>query len=332
MKLGILGAGGIVPFHLKALQSVGFIPTFIGATSQSTNARRLSQEFDIPQVLDSANDVIDYISRVDSLLIATSSNLLYYYLKLLKPFKVPMLIEKPVFTNFDQLQDFKFINELDPYVMIGYNRRFYESVIEFRRDFYKNPGGQLDFVVPEMSSTLISDFLIVRDTLINNTVHMLDLLLDLIPIEIENCRINVMWTSEQVVSVEISTKVNSTKLNFNVFFSVPDNYSVRFRTNGLLLELRPLEVYRKYEGISVIEPSASFPIRTYQPKLTKEVISKSEYAQYGSIKPGFLGQALEFRNFVNTGRRKSSASMHQAASVSSLAFKLIDAILSQKPS
>ena len=74
----------------------------------------------------------------------------------------------------------------------------------------------------------------------------------------------------------------------------PSNFSIKFHSEGLLIELLPLEVATVYEGFKIIEPTKENPIRLYKPKIKDRFFINGESAKF---KPGFLKQT---RNFIET--------------------------------
>ena len=330
MKIGILGAGQIVPYHLTALKSVGFDLQLIGASRNSTNASRLAKQFDIPTVLDSATEILEKIHLIDCLLIATSSPKLFEFLELVAPFDIPVLVEKPVFARREHLLHEHLISRLNSRVQVGYNRRFYESINAFKENVLKVQGGSLAFTIPELSNQESHTLDKSLSTIIENTVHMFDLLFF-----INDCFDPDLFqiTSKSSENLPFSIGFRSQNLlkdiDLKIYFSVPDNYSITFRSPGVLLELKPLEIFRKYRGIEVIEPTSNYPLRSYKPIQELEIVTSMEAIKDRPIKPGFRGQALEFLNFVHTRRLTRGASLLEATQVSRMAFKVVDEITSR---
>jgi len=58
MKLGVVGSGSIVPFHLDALKAVGFTPTVVGTRPGSARTQSLAKKYSIATVADNWSDVI----------------------------------------------------------------------------------------------------------------------------------------------------------------------------------------------------------------------------------------------------------------------------------
>lgn len=95
MKLGIIGAGAIIPFHLDALAAVGFEFSGIAARPNSKRASSIATKYNIPHVFDDFKNLLEM--QIDALLIASASETLLEIWQQTIPMQVPTLIEKPVF-------------------------------------------------------------------------------------------------------------------------------------------------------------------------------------------------------------------------------------------
>jgi predicted dehydrogenase len=324
LRIGILGAGNIVPFHLEALRATGFEFQFIGAKENSLNAERIAQEFRINHVLRSARDFIGHLKEVECLLIATSAKSLFEYLDHVKNIEIPTLIEKPIFMHRSELDHFDGDNILNRKILVGYNRRHYDSIIELKTEIESVKSGHLNIVVPELSTDASAQKPFLTDTILSNTVHVLDLLLFLTGLSVPEIQIEYISTPSDLPRFVLSANKGLLTIRMEIYFFIPDNYRITFRTKGKLIELRPFEIFRKYEGQQIIEPSEHNPIRLYNPYQVKEVVSSTEYSGKKNYKPGFIKQAQEFKNLVNNGQPVDSCSLQEAVEVSRLAFRLLD--------
>jgi predicted dehydrogenase len=332
MKVGIIGAGRIIPFHLQALSAAGFDLSFIAARPNSSSAIKLAREYGISNVLDTRDQILKQTDSVDCLLVAPSSEVLFDFLELLLPIGIPMLVEKPLFRNEHQIAIGETLGALSSKVMIGYNRRFYKSVLQFKTHLQSLSGGFLGITIPELSGLkkeILQDDGVGKraiNTLIDNTVHMLDLLYFLLPnVHFHEKMIRVRGTKDFRL-LEVTSYEREIEVRIEVTFGIPGNYVVCYRGAGLIMELKPLEVYRRYEGLDVVEPTEDFPIRRYVPRLVDETFADLNPHGDVPLKPGFFEQANAFKKFVETGQLNHASSIDEAIRVSKLSLALVKSI------
>ncbi|CAN2169975.1 MviM Predicted dehydrogenases and related proteins [Candidatus Nanopelagicaceae bacterium] len=321
MKLAVIGAGRIVDFHLPALRAAGFELAAISARPNSTNARNLAKKYDISRVFDNSQVLIDQVNDFDALLIASSSETHLDFLLKLRDINIPTLIEKPVFTDSKvehSLFDYRHSEES---IMVGYNRRFYPSVKNFKAKIYQLQGGLLSINVPELSGTKSPSAVEVNSCLRLNTVHIFDLLHFLFPLHNFSKNIYVQGDANSSLSVLIVLQGESFLIDINLTFGAPGNYKFEFRSGSSLVTLNPIERFSEFEGMLIQEPTQSNPVRTYTPRPVS-VTDSSE----STFKPGFLEQANHFFDFANKRKTSGHATIQDAYKVSLFVDDLIKRI------
>jgi predicted dehydrogenase len=92
-RLGVVGSGSIVPFHLDALKAAGFEITNIGSRPGSEKTSALAAKFGA-QALESWQEVV--ASDVDAFLIAPETSVTPEILAAAIETGKPILVEKPV--------------------------------------------------------------------------------------------------------------------------------------------------------------------------------------------------------------------------------------------
>ena len=80
MKIAVIGAGNIIPFHLNALKHSGFEISHLGASLGSSRARKVCEDFKIPNILVNSEDLLAHHKEFDCILLAPRSDLLFEYL------------------------------------------------------------------------------------------------------------------------------------------------------------------------------------------------------------------------------------------------------------
>ena len=108
-------------------------------------------------------------------------------------------------------------------------------------------------------------------------------------------------------------------INFN--WNSPSNFSLSIESLPFKLVLLPFEKYKLYEGMEINEPSISYPVRQYVPKVISE---NNVFNEDKTFKPGFYAQAKEFFDIVNGKSPIHSASLKDAQKASFLAYQIIN--------
>jgi len=290
VRLGVLGAGKIVPFHLDAMLANGFEPHVIGARRGSVNAGNLAIRYGFEHQLEDPMDIFKI--DIDCLLIASPANTLLEYLVAGLKLGLPILIEKPVF-----LEPRDFLIALDsgePKVLVGYNRRFYHSTALLKSIL--NPGhfNSVRAIIPELSwSKERPSIEEVERNLRENTVHVIDLMNFLFKLDENNWSVRKPRGSQRFISLLFNSPVSSGQID--LVFGYPGSYQIQFFSDSSALVLSPLEILQSYDSMTVIEPTELLPIRQYVTQTTPLAnLSEFDY----SYKPGFYLQAKAFRDLV----------------------------------
>ena len=313
-KIGIIGAGKIVPFHIDALRESGFIVSAISATPGSKNVRILAREFKIPRVFDDTLQLVH--SDIDGILIAVSQESLLSVLEDALPSNKKILIEKPVFLDANKsVMDHRFIDN----VMVAYNRRFYATVELLQNRISNSQYGSFHFYIPELSSSPNPSKKSILNTLRGNTVHYFDLINFIF--KSKERRIQILDTGSVFEHFHklVFIDCGNVKGILHITFGSPGNYRLEFQNGSILSSLSPIETYREFDSMIVQEPDAKNPTRRYTP--VNSAYCFSPISEDNRFKPGFLAQSNEFFRFVNGQALMKGATLHdasQAANVSAL--------------
>jgi predicted dehydrogenase len=209
-------------------------------------------------------------------------------------------------------------------ILVGYNRRHYSSTAA-AKDFIQR-ASEVTFhaSIPEASWTTSMPAEKKRDILLSNTVHVLDLLRylcgDLQLGHVAKIDSDGIFSRAAVLA---SKAVSGTAI---ITFGSPSNYFIDLHSNGRSASMRPIEFYREFDSVSVIEPTPELPLRHYVSNQAGEF--KLDQADL-DFKPGFLSQMRELAAMVE-GRTPAthpsefkSATLHDAIAVLELAEALV---------
>jgi predicted dehydrogenase len=322
MKLGVVGAGNIIPFHLKAALQVGFELEGITARDKSVNAQRVANDFNFNNYYPTLTGFIDSANSFDAVLIASQASSLFTVLKSLTKLNIPILIEKPIFVNKSQLGDWESIPNQDK-ILVGYNRRYYKTIQRLKEVIQQNPSARVHFKITELSGQEGINQEMIRDIVVGNTVHMLDLIqFCLGPKALDVRNLESLVKTSDAALFDISDDGLKT---CEILFGYADNYSIEVLVDGKRFVVKPLEAITTYTAMEILSPDAIFPFKRYNPKPSPE---KADTFHEGSDqKPGFLDQYIELSNMTNGGRDKIGARFNDSIIVSKFALEFLDSFL-----
>lgn len=292
MRLALVGCGNIADFHLPAMREAGFDCVSVAGSVNSTRAREFANRHGIKNTYSDPVELIYDSSCWDALLLASPVSTMLDYIKLVAPTGKPILAEKPVALNHEDLTPLRKYQN----VLVAYNRRFYSSV-EYAKNFVDSHADIIIKVsIPEkrIDPDHNIDF---PDRLplssYQNSVHLFDLL-NFLAGKVQWKVASAIYGADKylgVVALGKSTKKFTVQLDS--CFNSPDNFSINIISGDERIELRPIEIARYYKGMQVNEPTEKIPIRTYTPELIDQVVAGGE----GGLKPGFLMQAKNFMRY-----------------------------------
>lgn len=297
-KLLVLGTGPIVPFHLDALRSVGFYFESLYFHTNHTKALQLKKVYGFKGLFNDLEDIGK--QKFDAILLATSAGSLPNIISILWKYRVPILVEKPVSISEEFFKSIP--DENLPITQVGYNRRFYSSVNAFlssKNDFSAKEDTGFIVQVPENSSNQNwnSDQL-SKNTLVN-TIHMIDLLFFLFGKDLKIKSELLNGERGSFTSLTYQMVSDTCKGIFELTNGVPARYNIETYQRGVKLQLKPLEYFRKFNGMRISEPSKEMPVRSYQPQNMDDWKLPPDDTNF---KPGFLNQSRAFYQLCSGGK------------------------------
>ena len=292
-KLGIIGAGAIVRAHVDAAYRAGFTPKSICGRVLSPKAQQISQEFPTIEYCESLESLLE--TDIDALLIAVPPNESIEVLEKAITRGVPILIEKPVALTSAILRDFPKCDTSR--VLVGFNRRHYSSVASFKSRALKLDAGLIKVDLPELSWSSQSNGNLRRKMLLENSVHVLDLI-NYIFGSIEPINVTKISDSDGTNFVALTfTTIRGFIGTLNLSYGTPENVSMKVWSNGLNIELSPLEIYTEFNSILAVPPSDEIPFKRYvkQSQGDWKISSNDQIS-----KPGFIEQYLELKKLLSS--------------------------------
>ena len=283
-RIGIIGSGSIVPYHIEAIQKLDSSVYSIASRPGSKSTLHLANKYNIENVFKTGIDLIRNSKNLDGLILCTPPNVVFEILSYATSLEIPILIEKPGMVESKSLSKYK-----NSSIFFAYNRRFYQTVNSFKKSINGSKGLYCIKIIEDKSCLVNKNLLL--ETIKNNSIHYIDLLHFIYGIfRIGNI---TLLHGEFGFEVEI-IDLNNKKIGyFYIEFGTPSNSSVTFENSELFLALKPLERFSRSNYIAVSEPNEERKIRSYWP-IWRPENHKSEIFEDFRLKPGFELQMKDF--------------------------------------
>lgn len=326
MRLGVVGSGSIIPFHLDAAVAAGFEIAIVGSRQGSDRTPVLAERYGAEAGAD-WHAVLG--ADVDAFLIGPETSATPAILAAAIEVGKPILSEKPGAYASAQLKALAGHANAGQ-ILVGYNRRHYSSTAAAKALVAEATGPNGSGItfhasIPEASWTTSMPAEKKREILLSNTVHVLDLLRYLFG-DLELGHVAKIDGPDGLFSRAAVLAAGVASGTATITFGSPSNYFIDMHTNGRSASMRPIEFYREFDSVSVIEPTPALPLRHYVANQAGEF--KLDQADL-DFKPGFLSQMRELAAMVE-GRTPAthasefkSATLQDAIAVLELAEALV---------
>ena len=226
--------------------------------------------------------------NIDAVVIATPPRITETLLDRVDKRKIFSLIEKPGAINIEALESIIQSQR----IFFGYNRRFYESVAALKTRVEEVEGYFMFNLIEPLFDSLSAR----KECLLNNSVHMFDLIQFLIP----NSHLNYLGGDSLRYLYDICDHNKRSKGTLKLSFGAFRNQSILWDGTKSSITLEPIEEFRLSNAFQTIEPSELHPIRRYKPTTTNMSNSDFISSDY-AFKPGLVNQAREFLAQCNSG-------------------------------
>ena len=318
-RLALIGCGNIAEFHAPAFREAGFDLAAVTSRPGSTRLRPFAEKHQIPLVFDDPASLFEARRQWDAVLIMASTEATMENLMLAVQSDAPVMVEKPVSVHATDLEPL--INKGLP-VLVAYNRRFYRTVREARREVTEGGPVLAHMAIPDSVTTPDhpDDDPGYLDRFFSNSVHGLDMLRYIFgDLRVEHVQRNRNSNGAITALAAILSAGDGSTVQLTANWKAPANFTLTLDRPGHRLELWPFEAGAVYEGMEVVEPTPESPIRSFKPKMIDQV--KLDEWDY-TFKPGFLGQAKAFLALVNGEDTGPAATLDDAHAVLKLAEEL----------
>jgi predicted dehydrogenase len=310
MKFGLIGGGYMAREYMKVLRSQSIDVVAFTTSRINQNSKKFQSDFNIPMHYVSWKKMLQS-EILDGLIVAAPTAATHFIIQDLTNLSLPILIEKPGALN--SLRFSKYRSWKNQSIYFGYNRRFYDSVIEFKK-ISDNSEGFFKFdLIQGLQATKDQ----IRKDLIEVAVHFIDLLNHLIPQNTLTLKISDFTKSNYIFTIRNSEQQICGMFTLN--FGGIRNHSITFEARDIYVQLSPIEKIQIVNSLKEIEPTDKVPIRRYVPHYNEYPGGKIIFSD-SVFKPGLAQQVKEFIAIINEVK----------SPLSSLIAKPIDAFTNLK--
>lgn len=296
LRLAIIGCGNIAKFHIKSFKKLGVNICHCASSLNSKTVSQFAKEHKIKNLWSDPFKLAKASDLWDGLILSSKTESIPKLLDILIKQKKPILVEKPVSIGTKYLKKFK--NSANDLVQVGYNRRYYPTILK-AKEFIDNSKGQIlcKMILPENINNNKNRYKKFRK-IFENSSHGIDLLYYLFgKLKIKHISKIKLNSFDSARSV-ILTNTNKHTCILIVNSNSPDNFSLELEDGQKRLLIQPFEKLQLYKGLKKEEPSQEYPLRKYSPNLIESKNIFQFQKKYKDIKPGFFNQSYEFVNLI----------------------------------
>jgi predicted dehydrogenase len=277
MRFLLIGAGHIASSHIESINAAGH--QCVGVVSKSASASALANRFGIPFSGNSIPEAVGQL-RPDGVLILTQPGAFLEIAKILRPFNLPILIEKPLGYSFAEATELK--NWLPEKTMVALNRRHY-SVAQEAKGLIGTEPLQAVVCIPERFKDFAMRDPVSRDHWpMMNSIHPLDLFFWILgfPTQIGlvekfgNLNADHSHLSQQTFATYVSDRGHHCRVLTN--FSAPGGWRILIFGRDFEIGLDPLEAgyHRTLGGRRSFVPSDDD--RNFKPGFVQQIHTFAE--------------------------------------------------------
>jgi len=317
-KLVVIGSGRIAISHIEAARANGFDLFGICGSDNSKTALDLAKKYDFTHYFPKLETMLETTFDAAAI-ICNTINIPKVYEKLYEK-NVPILAEKPYSVNSEDFSD-KILNNKK--LLIGYNRRYYSSIHALREKIKSEIFYNAVIEISEISWDSNSSIIEREQSVLENSVHSLDLILYLFG-DYDSIEINRSFIEGNLQSINARLFYSGgANVDLRISFGIPLNNSISVRFKDSIAYCKPIELFYLYSKMKMIPADSQVKFKRYQP-IAVEDWALSEYDN--SFKPGFYLQYKELSGLVDGTPIRIGATAADTYKVLKLSKKLIGRI------
>ncbi len=289
-RLAIIGAGDIVPEHLKVIAACPGLKVEGIMSRKLSKAQAMAQRFDIAYATDDIDQLVSKI-RPDALMVLVSADQTYGVIRKVLSFGLPLFVEKPCGISVEESKDLaEMAKRANVRVMVGLNRRYF-SIFHKGLEIIRQHGPLMGVSVEgheriwrqegkdeRFEKNILANWIFV------NSIHTIDLLRffggEISNLSVINHRYRQPKGDQIVAIMELGCGAIG---QYNAHWYSPGGWSVTLYGKGVTVEFKPLEQGRW--------TNQKFEVHDIKPDEVDTL-----------YKPGFYSQINAFREFLETGK------------------------------
>jgi predicted dehydrogenase len=316
-KLVVIGSGRIAESHIEAARANGFKLYGICSSDNSKTALSLAKKHSFSHYFPTIEKLLE-VNFDAAAIICNTTNIPRVYEKLSQK-NVAILAEKPFSINCGDFNENMLKNDK---LLIGYNRRFYSSINALKTKLISDSYYSAIMEISEFSWDSNSSQIERERAVLDNSVHMLDLIYYLFG-DFESIEINRSFINHNLSAINAKLHyVNGIAVEVRITFGIPVNNSISVRFKDSVANCKPIEMYVLHDQMKMIAPDSLVKFKRYQPISSKDwALSKFD----NDFKPGFYLQYKELSDLVDGNPIRIGATPAQAYKVFKLSKILIGA-------
>lgn len=321
-KIIFIGCGQIAHFHADVLTSLGCKIVGVAAKEDNERLNSFKDKYQVTSAFLSWTEMVENCDFDAIWVVASWPEIDKMILDLIKLGK-PIFVEKPVALSPSKIREaIELQNIYGTKVQIGYNRRFYKFVPALRERLVKSKIRSVIVEVPE--TTKGKDDFLLKNLWLQNSSHVIDLLYHLIgEFEVIHSSVQSKWTHLHDTFNSLFQQSGDDytfQIHLISVWDSPSNFSIKIFMDHELIELKPLEVLRLYQGFDIRDPTPELPIRQYIPKIVEEQYCGEADDKF---KPGFYDQARHFLGKIDSDLY-SASTLQDALYVTETIFSFLN--------
>lgn len=294
IKICMIGCGKTATKHASSLVDCGFEITHVLNNNNKKRIIEFAKKFKVKNIIEKKNHFFTKNFKVDAFVVVVPPKNLEEYTKRIINLKKPALVEKPLSLNVGFLNKYK-NNKL---IMVGFNKRYYKSILEAKKFVKGRKKYSANIVLPESINYFNyknkKKFILTKH--FSNSVHVFDIL-NWIFGKVILIRKNVVKSKNKIHGYICLFKDSKNNyINFYSPWNSPENYSISINDGKFLYKISPLEVAKIFNG---------FDIRLTKKNTKKYIPKEIKYIEdeKSSFANGFFLQAKLFSKFCKKNKK-----------------------------
>ena len=303
-SFAFIGCGKMARFHAEALSALGHSIVAVSARSYSENVTFFLNNFGVGEYYTDNETLLAHSNDVDAFVVCTPWNVTERVIAQVVMAGKPVLVEKPIALSLHAIQEIlKKVGDKSQNVLVGYNRRFYESVQFVAKKILESHLQYVSITLPEIVDKLKRKYATeIRDYILeymsSHWFDVLQYLLGVLHVDYVKkiCDKNRKHTGYYGVFNAGDAK---TPVVYQSRYDAPERIEMKFVFDDETYLLSPVEELSIIDSLTVREISGQTTVREYVPNVVNKIVCSKTF------KPGIYEQSKYFvEAYISKSREK----------------------------